>query len=93
MAWQSLLGSGPFMALVVLASISAVARALSPVASVLVVGWLQVLLERERRTTLTTLAAALPPGSSAAVHGGQSWEVKVAPAPDRLLVVPYRQVR
>ncbi|MFJ2598748.1 hypothetical protein [Streptomyces erythrochromogenes] len=62
-------------------------------ASLLVVGWLQIRLERERRTTLTTLAATLPPGSSAVVYDGQSWEVKVAPAPDRLLVVPYRQVR
>ncbi|MFF6771951.1 hypothetical protein ACFY8W_00060 [Streptomyces sp. NPDC012637] len=67
--------------------------ALSPAASLLVVGWLQVLLKRERRTTLITLATALSPGSSVVVHGGQSWEVKVAPAPDRLLVIPYRQVR
>ena len=91
MAWQTLLG-GDLMTLVVLASIFAVARALFPSASMLVVGCLQIVLERERRSTLTTLAAVLPPGSSAVVHSGHAWEVKVAPAPDRLLVIPHQQV-
>ncbi|WP_030200728.1 hypothetical protein [Streptomyces sp. NRRL S-87] len=94
MAWQTLLGGGDVVALTALVSFFAAARALSPAASLLVVGWLQILMERERRTTMTVIADALPHGGSAVVRaGGQEWEIKDALAPPPVLVVSQQQVR
>ncbi|MEV7417689.1 hypothetical protein [Streptomyces sp. NPDC089919] len=80
--------------LAALTSFLAAARTLSPAASLFVLGWLRILLERERRTTMTMLAAALPPGGSIVVReGGQDWEIKDALAPPQVLVVSNQQVR
>ncbi|WP_409239349.1 hypothetical protein [Streptomyces sp. PA5.6] len=77
MAWQDFLSDGEVVALATLTFLTVFTRALAPAASLCVVGWLQILQERERRATITT---ALPHGMVVTVHdGGRVWQPWVIP--------------